>query len=389
MAGYSLVDRIYECVFDRKTLESTLAVIAKSVEAACATLAVVEDGDYSTIQGSSWRVLASTGHRDELGLVCDSNQVEPRLQLSQRADAVATILDPEDVSLAREFQFMGSSPDNVTLRVTNLIDEKDAVRLVLDLRRRSVDGPFTAEQIERLNELGSHFVSASRISLRVQREQARGSAEALAVVNLPAIVFDASGEILAVNSLVENLNDVVLRLPRSKFALRDALANTSLQRALVVLNSDVDKTELVDAFPVRNQRGALRFIAHVVSSKTHSEMFFARAAAVIILAPIAPAAAPSMDLLRSVFGMTGGEARTAYGLAQGISVEQLSNNLGMSVNTVRTYVRRVLEKTGTRRQSDAILLLAGLALGRNPHGAGLHSAEIAPINTRNHVKADQ
>ncbi|WP_375269400.1 hypothetical protein, partial [Phenylobacterium sp.] len=73
--------------------------------------------------------------------------------------------------------------------------------------------------------------------------------------------------------------------------------------------------------------------------------------------------APAADLLRSLFDLTPAEARIAQGVARGQGLEDLAEAGGVSLNTVRNQLRRVLEKTGCARQAELAALLAGVALG--------------------------
>jgi DNA-binding CsgD family transcriptional regulator len=71
--------------------------------------------------------------------------------------------------------------------------------------------------------------------------------------------------------------------------------------------------------------------------------------------------APPVELVQSLFDLTPAEARVARGLAAGRTAEDMASDGGVSVNTVRTHVRGVLEKTGCNRQIDVVALLTGIA----------------------------
>ena len=58
------------------------------------------------------------------------------------------------------------------------------------------------------------------------------------------------------------------------------------------------------------------------------------------------------------YGATDAEARVAEALMEGGSPEKIAALRGVSVNTVRTQVRQLLEKTGTRRVTELLLLMA-------------------------------
>jgi DNA-binding CsgD family transcriptional regulator len=70
--------------------------------------------------------------------------------------------------------------------------------------------------------------------------------------------------------------------------------------------------------------------------------------------------------LGTLYGLTPAEARVAALLARGRTVSEICALLGVSPNTVRTHLKRVLQKTQTRTQAQLVhVLLAGLAgLGR-------------------------
>ena len=52
-------------------------------------------------------------------------------------------------------------------------------------------------------------------------------------------------------------------------------------------------------------------------------------------------------------------------LAAGQTVEAIATDSGVSVTTVRTHVRGVLEKTGRHRQGEVVALLSGILPSRD------------------------
>jgi DNA-binding CsgD family transcriptional regulator len=62
-------------------------------------------------------------------------------------------------------------------------------------------------------------------------------------------------------------------------------------------------------------------------------------------------------MLQDLFSLTSGEARVVARLVQGRSVDEVAAELKISVETVRTHVRRVLAKTATSRQGELISLV--------------------------------
>ena len=83
--------------------------------------------------------------------------------------------------------------------------------------------------------------------------------------------------------------------------------------------------------------------------------------ALVLLRELAAApAAPPVDLLRDLFGLTRAEAEVARALAGGATKRAVADARGLREATVRTQVRAVLDKTGAANLRDLERLLAGL-----------------------------
>ncbi len=83
----------------------------------------------------------------------------------------------------------------------------------------------------------------------------------------------------------------------------------------------------------------------------------------VVCEPGAADALPASRLLMRCFGFSPAEARVAVGLCEGLDAKRLARREGNSVNTIRSQVRGVLEKTRTTRQADLLRLLLSLPVG--------------------------
>lgn len=70
-----------------------------------------------------------------------------------------------------------------------------------------------------------------------------------------------------------------------------------------------------------------------------------------------------MRLARDLLNVTTGEARVAALVASGPAPREAAQRLGISVETARTTLKRVVAKVGVSRQSELAALLARLTLG--------------------------
>ena len=65
----------------------------------------------------------------------------------------------------------------------------------------------------------------------------------------------------------------------------------------------------------------------------------------------------SQELIRHLFGLTAAEATLALLLANGLTLDEAAEELGIRKNTIRAHLRSIFAKTGVRRQTTLIHLL--------------------------------
>ncbi len=65
----------------------------------------------------------------------------------------------------------------------------------------------------------------------------------------------------------------------------------------------------------------------------------------------------SPDTLTDTYGLTAAEAWIAIGVANGLSLEEVAEQSGTSINTARSQLRSIFRKTDTSRQAELVKLL--------------------------------
>jgi DNA-binding CsgD family transcriptional regulator len=238
--------------------------------------------------------------------------------------------------------------------------------LSIVLSRVAAQGPVDAATLQRLDMLRPHLARTAVLAARLHLERAQAASQTLAALGLAALVLDESGKVLAANSLVEDLVNLVHWRSADRVTLKDRRADEMLSEALarIALNDNGG----VRSFPVRDQVTDVLMVGHVVPIRFSARDIFARSSAVFILMPVAAPSSPPVELVMSLFDLTPAEARIARGLAAGKTVDDLAVDNGVSPNTVRVQVRGVLEKTGCQRQTDVVAMLGGISAvrGENP-----------------------
>jgi DNA-binding CsgD family transcriptional regulator len=233
---------------------------------------------------------------------------------------------------------------------------------ILIISRQIDRGPVGPALVQRLDALRPHLARSILMAARLQLERARMASETLAALGVPALVLDHQGKVLAANHLIEALTDHVQWRALDRVSLKDRIADKLLRHAIAA-----DLTSgAVCSFPIRDADALAAMIAHIVPIRLSARDIFVRCAAALVLTPIALPDAPSVELVQSLFDLTAAEARVARELTVGKTVQGIASEGGISINTIRTHVRGVLEKTGCNRQVDVVALLTAISSARLP-----------------------
>ena len=98
---------------------------------------------------------------------------------------------------------------------------------------------------------------------------------------------------------------------------------------------------------------------HLIPIRGAAHDLFARTGAIVVITR-SSGASGGPALMQSLFDLTPTEAAIARRLSQGETAEQIAQATQKSVLTIRTQLKSVLAKTGTRRQSELVGLLTRL-----------------------------
>jgi DNA-binding CsgD family transcriptional regulator len=163
--------------------------------------------------------------------------------------------------------------------------------------------------------------------------------------------------------LIEALYDYIRWRAQDRVSLKDTSANALFRQAVETLN--IINVAPVRSFAVRGADTNAAMVAHVIPIRRSARDILVRCAGVLVMTPVTLPQAPPVELVQSLFDLTPAEARVARRLTGGETVEAIASTGGVSLNTIRTQVRGVLEKTGCRRQAEVVALLGGITV---PHG---------------------
>jgi DNA-binding CsgD family transcriptional regulator len=173
---------------------------------------------------------------------------------------------------------------------------------------------------------------------------------ALELVNQPALALDRSGFVLDMNAAAERILDDEVRVRNRRLCVRDRQANAALDALIDRLRTTPDTAALPGA-PIVVQRSKKRPL--VVRG-----IPFLGARVLLVLSDLDGKPLPDAALIARLFGLSPAETRLASLIVAGLSLVQAAEELGVVHETVRTHLKAMFDKTGTRRQSELVAMLA-------------------------------
>ena len=165
-----------------------------------------------------------------------------------------------------------------------------------------------------------------------------------------ALVLDAEGALLAMNSAA-----------KSHFG-GAAITSAVLRAARRALHGDEESASTVD--DPRRRGGTLRLVAADVAEE-HGGGQAEKPSVVFVVSNDSPPPVDEADLVAR-FDLTKAEASVVALVAHGLANKEVGEEMGISVETVRTHLSSAFRKTGARNRAGLAALAYGARFGQGP-----------------------
>jgi DNA-binding CsgD family transcriptional regulator/PAS domain-containing protein len=238
----------------------------------------------------------------------------------------------------------------------------DAFAVLRVIRQRSSPA-FGREELEFVRRLVPHLARAVGLSRQLALAAARRDelVEALDWFPTAVMLLDRRGRIVAANRSAEDLlaagdglrsdrDGLRAAAPGDTLALRRMLATAAEPTAQGSAHGD---GTLSIARP--SPRRPLNLLVAPLRTPIVPDARARARVAVFVTDPDRVAIAP-VERLQHYLGVTRAEADLVMWLVQGHRLEEAADELGITVNTARTQLKRALAKTGTGRQAELVRL---------------------------------
>lgn len=266
----------------------------------------------------------------------------------QQSEFYKNFLEPVDV-----FHILGAD-----------INTSDGAQCRLRISRGRNDKPFGCAEKDLLMQFIPHLERSIKIHMQLNRIEAERNLYAGAVDQMAVgtIILDEAGKVLQTNQVAD-------RLIQEKDGIK--LVNDGLQvgtardtqefRRLVkqsLLSQKSSNPSVVEALRVQRPSGRadLGIIVRSVPMSAWSEGKQCPTVVIFISDPEQQSTAPQ-EIVRALFDFTPAETQLAMLLANGLTLDEASEELGISRNTSRAHLRSTFSKTGVTRQTMLVRLI--------------------------------
>lgn len=248
--------------------------------------------------------------------------------------------------------------------------ESDAIAAFHRGRRRA---PFGRREVDLLSSVLPHFQRAVRINdLLGAVERARDASRTAGdAISIGCVELDANGRFLRANAAGERILAVGDWLTVRDRRLRAPERAHDAELAAAIGRAISGSPRAAEVVALRSLSDEIAMVLHVSPIPREGERSFlmddgsGAEVVVLITSPQATAQWSTREVAR-ILGLTAAEAELVLALARGDDLKEHALARGIALGTVRWRMKRILEKTGSRRQSDVVRLVL-MTLGRvNP-----------------------
>jgi len=366
------VGEVYQCATRGAEWPTYLTSVGSLLEATSTNLLYHDHrslGGINVAVGADpelYRKYAEFGHViDPWALACRPNVFPPASVV-----AGASLIEHSRFVKTEFYAAMGRRFDT-TRGLFGVLEASRYQTAVLSVNRGDRGEEFDADEARTMAILVPHVRRALAIQQKLsvlegERSQLVDAADRM---RFGVVLIDNRGRPIFINRNAARLIEARdgLAIARHSLVATDSAVDTRLQLALrsaVAVNRG--EAVVIENGELLIPRAEGRRPLHACVSPAGSRDFYggraARTAALLLLSDPEERTRPSVDRLRDLFSLTAAEARVAEGLAAGQRAADIADSLGVSRETVRSQIKRVLEKADARSQSAFIRLVATAAV---------------------------
>jgi len=238
----------------------------------------------------------------------------------------------------------------------------------LTIFRREGAPPFSEAELREADVFVPHFrrALATHIEVRAALRVREAMSEAINLLPTGLILLDERRQVVLQNRGADRIArlDDGFRIDATGPSAENARENAMLQNLIAnaLETGATGQTAATGFLAISRPSGKQAFAVMVAPLLAAPGRTVVRDAAVaIFVADPEAGRIRDPEVLGAMYSLTHSEAELVRLLAQGMSLEEVAEARGVSVNTARSHLKHVFSKTGTSRQGELVrLVLSGV-----------------------------
>jgi DNA-binding CsgD family transcriptional regulator len=349
-----LVAMIYDAVANPALWPVFLEHFAEAVSAGTTSLLSYDAGNRIASVMASARFDSADMHNYDAGIDCWS--MHGRELIAPGAVFLGQQLCPDDALNRSEFR-----ADFLRPMICGIISVDALAATVIASLRPKEGGPFDDSHTLLLKTLMPHLERALALQLRIAalETSAASAVDVLDALPYGIVLISADVKVLLVNRFAKAIidqNDGLMVIGQ-KLCTRRTEDTRRLQKLIHESVATSLGRGLRAGGTINVSRPSQRCSFNVLVTPVHLRLILPSAqrpaAAAFISDPEYQFETP-VQTLGHLFALSRAEARLAALLTKGYSLREASEELGVSLSTVRTHLKKLFEKTGTNRQATLV-----------------------------------
>ncbi len=257
-----------------------------------------------------------------------------------------------------EFYQDFSLKQNIRFTMIGSIDDTPDHKTILKILRATDQQPFDKVEQIAAKRFGGHLQRTLRLQQYTQHLEAKVELGAMAIdaLSLAMFIVDNRAKILHSNTAADNFLKEKESGLNSKFGFLFASHPAEKTQFMSLIVTATGRVAIGGAMFLHQSNKKQIFVTPLPPSSRFNKTWQTPLA--LVLALEAGKKLPQSQFLKQLYDLSPAELRIAIALLEGKSLEDYATSIGVTMNTVRTQLKNLFNKTGTHRQSELVALLS-------------------------------
>lgn len=268
--------------------------------------------------------------------------------------------------LQSRFYLEWARPQGLVDFISAVLDKSATGAAMVGVFRHERDGLADDEARRHMRLIAPHVRRAALIGKVIDLKTAQAGAFADTLDGITAAMFlvDAKGRMIHANAAGSTMLAVgdVLRLSAGRLAATDAEAGQALDEMFAAAGTGDNALGIKGIALPLTARGGQRHVAHLLpltsGARRQAGASFAAVAALFVRKAALERPGP-LEVIAKTYKLTPTELRVLLAVVDVGGAPEVADALGVAETTVKFHLKRLFEKTDSRRQADLVKIVAG------------------------------